>query len=234
VSHIVTRNDIRELSDEFRQKYVVDVQGKDFVLFDGLMALAHAEGPNTPIRGIRTTILQMPTPPKVRNIEEERDEIDPNTGKVRTLKYITSDYESYGEFEMTCVVQAEVTDKNGNVWTGIGDASPNSVSKRLTPALIRMAETRAIGRALRMMLGVGTMVEELENPYAVPMITDIQADKIKYLMKTKGLSKEFVGDLAFRYFNVRNAVSLTESQAEELIRMLENDMYDDEDHKEAV
>ena len=53
---------------------------------------------------------------------------------------------------------------NGNrgTYEAHGDASPKNVSKNIATALIRMAETRAIGRALRYYLGIGaTTYEEL-------------------------------------------------------------------------
>lgn len=46
--------------------------------------------------------------------------------------------------------------------TGIGDASPDNVGRMVAPHVLRMAETRAVARALRHLLGVGlTALEEL-------------------------------------------------------------------------
>jgi len=48
-------------------------------------------------------------------------------------------------------------------FSGHGDAKPNNVGKMVKPHLIRMAETRAISRALRLYCGVGiTSKEELD------------------------------------------------------------------------
>ena len=63
----------------------------------------------------------------------------------------------------TAIVQAEVTTARGT-FTGIGDASPQSVARHLAPHVCRMAETRALARALRFALGVAAVaVEELSG-----------------------------------------------------------------------
>ena len=58
-------------------------------------------------------------------------------------------------------------------FTGIGDAAPNNVAPAMQTCLMRMAETRAKGRALRDAVNVGMVaIEELgdidahENPFA--------------------------------------------------------------------
>lgn len=59
------------------------------------------------------------------------------------------------------IVQAEVETERG-VFTGIGDASPDNVSRMLAPHYIRMAETRAKARALRDAVNIAvTALEEL-------------------------------------------------------------------------
>lgn len=61
------------------------------------------------------------------------------------------------------VVKATVIMKNGERFDGIGDASPASIgNKSIIPHVLRMAETRAKGRAMRDAINVGvTMSEEL-------------------------------------------------------------------------
>ncbi len=59
------------------------------------------------------------------------------------------------------IVVATVETEKG-VFTGIGDAAPNNVNRRIVPHLIRMAETRAKARALRDAVNIGTVaLEEL-------------------------------------------------------------------------
>jgi hypothetical protein len=59
------------------------------------------------------------------------------------------------------IVQAEVETEKGT-FSGIGDASPQNVSRMIVPHVLRMAETRAKARALRDAVNIGvTAVEEL-------------------------------------------------------------------------
>ena len=49
-------------------------------------------------------------------------------------------------------------------YTGYGDASPKNVNSMLNTACIRLAETRAVNRALRLYLGIGiTSLDEMPN-----------------------------------------------------------------------
>jgi hypothetical protein len=103
--------------------FVIKLQGKDYILFEGLLNLAHQEG----LKRINTQLVQLPTA---------------DNGQI-------------------AVVHAEIETEKG-LFTGIGDASPSSVSRGLVPHIIRMAETRAIARALRFAVNIGmTTVEEL-------------------------------------------------------------------------
>lgn len=64
------------------------------------------------------------------------------------------------------IVRAVADGKRGR-FTGLGDAGPKNLKQNMRPSALRMAETRAIARALRMYLGIGmTILEELpgEDP----------------------------------------------------------------------
>lgn len=62
----------------------------------------------------------------------------------------------------TTIVHATVTMKDGDIFTGIGDANVGNVGKQIAPHAIRMAETRAKARALRDALNIGgAALEEL-------------------------------------------------------------------------
>jgi hypothetical protein len=64
----------------------------------------------------------------------------------------------------TAIVRAIVQMKDGSTFTGYGDANPKNVNPRIATALLRMAETRAKGRALRDAIDCGaTMLEELPD-----------------------------------------------------------------------
>jgi hypothetical protein len=106
------------------QEFIKNLQGKDFVLFSGLLELAHQDGLSQTV----TDIIQFPN-------------------------------QANG---MTTIVKASVTTKKGT-FSGIGDASPTSVpNKAIAVHSIRMAETRAVARALRVATNVGmTALEEL-------------------------------------------------------------------------
>ncbi len=63
--------------------------------------------------------------------------------------------------DMTAIVHATIETTRGT-FTGIGDANPKNVDVRIVPHIIRMAETRAITRALRVAVNIGVVaVEEL-------------------------------------------------------------------------
>jgi len=110
--------------------FMIKLQGKDYILFEGLLDLGHREG----LKGVQTELLQIPN-------------------------------EANG---MTAIVHARVETKKG-VFTGIGDASPDSVNRSIQPHIIRMAETRALARALRFAVNIGTTtLEELGDLAAEP------------------------------------------------------------------
>ena len=61
----------------------------------------------------------------------------------------------------TAIVTAAVRTNKG-IFTGIGDANPGNVNRRIAPHLIRMAETRAKARALKDSANIGIVaLEEL-------------------------------------------------------------------------
>lgn len=106
------------------KKYIMNLSGRDFVKFEGLLALAHELG----LVGVHTTMVQIPS------AENGRE----------------------------CIIHATATMKDGESFSAHGDACPGNVSKAVSAHLIRMADTRAIARALRLATNVGiTAYEEL-------------------------------------------------------------------------
>lgn len=66
-----------------------------------------------------------------------------------------------GENALVAIAKAEVVTEKG-VFTGIGDASPENVTRKIVPHIIRMAETRAKARAFRDAVNIGMVcLEEL-------------------------------------------------------------------------
>lgn len=150
-----------ELTEEFREKYVEVVEGRDFIRYDGLMELAHGK-----IASIETELLQAPYP---------------------------------GNHNMA-IVKAIIRDTDGRVWSGIGDASDLNCDPELAPHKIRLAETRAKGRALRDMLNVQMpMFEEVfpkpatvsQTQYdATKPITQDQIMRINSMLAASNIPKE--------------------------------------------
>jgi len=121
---------------EIPEKYLIFIDGKPFILYGGLLHLAH---------------------------ETARKANGYLTQTYYELKQIPSK-----ENEYTAIVTVRMAIKDGQSlhalqeFFGTGDASPASVTSIITPHLIRMAETRAIARAFRLMTNVGlTAFEEL-------------------------------------------------------------------------
>ncbi len=67
------------------------------------------------------------------------------------------------ENHFLCICKATVVLKAGNIlssFSEVGDASPKNVNKMIVPHLIRMAATRAKGRALRDAVNIGQALKE--------------------------------------------------------------------------
>lgn len=176
-----------ELSQDFRDEFVKSLQGKDFILYGGLVTLAHARG----FKGMRTELLQAPN--------KSNDNM--------------------------CIVRAIVTDENGIEWHGIGDADDTNTNKNIAKHKIRMAETRAKGRALRDALGIDIVMDaELVDPYEKEMITQHQAKAIKRIMNSKGIDKQTVSEISYEMFGIKSSARLLKEQADSLIAELE--LYD--------
>jgi len=64
----------------------------------------------------------------------------------------------------TAIIKSTVNMKDKTSYTCYGDASPDNVNKNIVPHIIRMAETRAINRALRLATNIGECsIEELSE-----------------------------------------------------------------------
>lgn len=110
-------------------EFIVRLHGKDFVLFSGLLDVAHQDG----LKSIETDIVQFPDADNAH----------------------------------TAIITAKVVTEKGT-FTGIGDANPANVgNKQIALHCIRMAETRAIARALRFATNIGmTALEEIGGDVA--------------------------------------------------------------------
>ena len=123
-------------------RFVVNLQGKDFILHEGLLDAFHKNG-----------------------------------GKVLSTELVPTQDGIY-------LFKATAEGEKG-IFTAHGDASPSNVNSMIAKHLIRMAETRAVNRALRFYNNIGMCsVDELggddsvkiapKKPYAPPAHPAVQ------------------------------------------------------------
>lgn len=126
------RDESRLLRTGIRPEFVVVREGKQFVLYAGLLDLAHRIG----LIGIATTLVQSPVGPHYTAIVH-----------ARASKLVPADG--------TLPDRVETYD-------GLGDANEANTNRGISVHQIRLAETRAKARALRDLTNVGvTALEEL-------------------------------------------------------------------------
>ena len=111
--------------------------GKEHATYAGVLAEAHKKG----LKGISVRILQYPT-----------DE---------------NHFMCICEATITMSIKESMAHKDGMITGGIdgtfveiGDASPKNVNSMIAPHLVRMAATRAKGRALRDAVNIGKALKE--------------------------------------------------------------------------
>jgi hypothetical protein len=112
------------------RKFVIQQQGRDFVLSDGLL-----DGLHQLSRGffeVETKIEQLPTA---------------ENGQTAVVSAVVTVFAPY---------DGRVLRRASD----IGDASPASVGRNIAPHLIRMASTRAVSRSLRTLLNEGSVAYE--------------------------------------------------------------------------
>jgi len=123
-------------------KYLVNLKGKDYPVYAGVLNEAHKKD----LLGIETKLVQIPT------------EENGNTAIIKAIVYLQFSGGTIGIKDTKGVKQFEA----------YGDANPKNVNSIIVTALIRMAETRAKGRALRDAVNIGdTLAEEIpeEDPF---------------------------------------------------------------------
>lgn len=129
----------------------------------------------------------------------------------------------------TAIVRAVVEDTDGRIWVGIGDAGPENCAAEVAPHRIRVAETRAKGRALRDMLDLDmVMLEEVypKNGGSVALadpegpMTDDQQRRIRFLLEKFNLTRD-EGLRILRESTGRDSTrELTASEADRFITAL--------------
>lgn len=114
-----------DLDIDVLRHYVISRQGRDFVLYDGLVAGLHAVS-----RGFFVVDTRLEQIPAAGN------------GQVAVVS------------AQVRILDPEAPEITLRAASGVADASADNVSKQMATALLRMAETRAKARALRDLLGV--------------------------------------------------------------------------------
>lgn len=122
----------------------------------------------------------------------------------------------------TTFAKGVVVDADGNEWIGIGDANANNCNSKIAAHAPRMAGTRALGRALRHMVGIDmVMFEELQSPWEFKPMTKTQTTHIADLMKQYNIAKEQMQALMITRCHKTNSKDLSEDDGWELISALE-------------
>lgn len=112
--HSPNQIDILRANDQ-----IVNLKGREYVLFSGLLDLAHRNG----------------------------------------LQSMKSELIEFSMVEKYAVIQATVTGSRGT-FTAYSDSTQENTGKMVQSAFIRMCETRAYARALRLYLGIGLTARE--------------------------------------------------------------------------
>lgn len=186
-----------KLSDDFKQKFSVNIKGKDAIKLEGLTAFAHIKG----MWKFETTLIQYPSDQNqwtaICQTTVGGYDWDPITEKIREVTY-----------------------------TDIGDANVNNCGKMVAASYIRMASTRSQARALRKYTNIdmvcsSELSEALEDT-PEQSISIEQLTTVKNMIKAKGLNQDQFSKILFQLFQHQNYTSLTESQGKTLIQTLEN------------
>lgn len=181
-----------ELTPEFRKRFIVVIEGQDFVKYGGLITLAKER---KALKGIRSQLIQAPTP---------------DNGNL-------------------AIVAACAVDSDGNEWWALGDADDKNCNRKVATAKVRIADTRAKGRALRDLLGIDlVMYEELTPDVSSTAqsagqatITAAQANRVTQLMNQKNLTREQALAIYQRLTGKGTLLEATMAEADALIAELE-------------
>ena len=187
-------HEIPKLTEEFKQKFTVDIKGKKAIKVDGLIAFAHTKG----IKSMVVEVTQYP------NQENNYTCI----AKCRVVGYDWSPAENK-------IIEVAYED--------FADANPNNCTKLTASSYPRMASTRAVGRALRKYTNIDMVTsEEISDAVAEPpkpRVTRDQLDSIKNIIRSKKIPQAACMSIMKNSFNLVNFTDLTPDQAEELMRL---------------
>jgi hypothetical protein len=104
---------------------------------------------------------------------------------------------------------------------GIGDAAPSNVSESMRGAELRIAETRAVNRALRKAYSVGLCsAEELVNPKTLPRRANLRS-QLNALVSRYRLDSEALKSYGSSFLGVESLSKATENQIATFISHLD-------------
>ena len=186
-----------KLNDEFKQKFSVQIKGKDAIKLEGLTAFAHEKG----IWKLDTEIIQFPS--------------DQN-GWTAICKTTVGGYDWDPVEEKICRVE----------YSDIGDANVNNCGKMVAASYIRMASTRSQARALRKYTNIDMVcsseLSDVVDEAPEPLITMDQLTMIKGMVSSKHIGKNEFAKILTDLFHHTNYTGLTQNQGSTLIDVLTN------------
>jgi hypothetical protein len=130
VQDAMTLDVVYALTPLFKQKYVQNLKGKEFVKYNGLLTLAKVKG----IKSLKVKVIQFPNPD--------------NNHTAICEAYLVG----WDKAPDKSMIEVEYSE--------IGDANVTNCSSGVAAHYVRMAATRAKGRALRDYLGIDSVMEE--------------------------------------------------------------------------
>jgi hypothetical protein len=136
--------------------------------------------------------------------------------------------------------------KNGRGFSGLGDADPANVGEAVRGAELRIAETRAVNRALRKAYGIGLCsVEELGSTPAPPANGKLQRtmrrsernlellsnpplrDQLRQIIRQHQLDPTLTKSYALAHLEVKTMREATREQITELVSHLRQRLFED-------
>ena len=186
-----------KLTDEFKQKFSVDIKGKKAIKLEGLTAFAHEKG----MWKFETKIVQYPSDQNGWTAICETViggyDYDPITEKVREV-----------------------------IYSDIGDANSLNCGKMVAASYIRMASTRSQARALRKYTNIDMVcsseLSDVVDEAPEPLVSVEQLTEIKNLVGAKGIDRQKFSEILFGLFSHTNYTGITQAQANTLIETVKN------------
>ena len=186
-----------KLTDEFKQKFTVDIKDKKAIKLEGLTALAHQKG----LWKFETEIVQFPNDSNnwtaICKTTLGGYDWDPINEKIREVEY-----------------------------SDIGDANVTNCTKMVASSFIRMASTRSQGRVLRKYTNVDMVcsseIDAVTEDAPENKIGVQQLMVIRNLVKEKNITQEGFNSMMISMFGTINYMDLSEEQGNTFINVLSN------------